>query len=86
MGTMELDPETRAFLQDRVGEEHQVPEPLRSRLSGETVSDLRADAQALAKQLGIAPPAPERGRDQAGRFATASGGMSAVIRRAAGLG
>jgi hypothetical protein len=84
---MELDAETRSFIAHHVGEEHDIPQALRSRLTGESLSELRADAASLASQLGIAPQEPVRGRDEAGRFAsTASGGMSAIIRRAAGLG
>jgi hypothetical protein len=78
------DAETLSFLAHHVGEEHGIPEALRPRLAGETVSELRADARALAKALGIAPQEAGRERDQAGRFATSSGAMNRIIRQAAG--
>ena len=79
------DAETLSFLAHHVGEEHGIPEQLRSRLSGETVSELRHDASELAKQLGIAP-VQERQRDEAGRFARTSSGFNRLIREAAGYG
>jgi hypothetical protein len=80
-----VDAETAAFVAHHVGAEHDIPEALRSRLSGESLGELRADAKALAEQLGIAPRAPARQRDEAGRFASASsGGMSRLIRQQAG--
>jgi hypothetical protein len=80
-----VDAETRSFLAHHVGAEHDIPEAIRPRLVGESVSELRADAAALAKQLGIAPQEPARERDEAGRFAsTASGTMNRIIREAAG--
>jgi len=78
------DAETLSFLAHHVGEEHGIPEQLRSRLSGETVSELRADAAALAKQLGIAPQEPDRERDHGGRFASSASTMNRAIRQAAG--
>jgi hypothetical protein len=81
------DAETLSFLAHHVGEEHGIPEALRPRLAGETVAELRADAQALAKDLGLAAPEPARARDEGGRFArTSSGDMNAIIRAAAGYG
>jgi hypothetical protein len=80
-----VDPETHAFVAHHVGAEHEIPEPLRSRLSGQSVAALRSDAATLAKQLGIAPQEPARERDSGGRFASrAGGGMDALIREAAG--
>jgi hypothetical protein len=79
---MTLDPETHAFVAHHVGEEAGIPEALRPRLVGESVSELKADAAALAKSLA---PAQERERGPDGRFAPgASGGMSAIIRAMAG--
>jgi hypothetical protein len=85
-----MDAETRSFLAFHVGAEADIPEPLRARLAGESLQELRADAATMAKQLGMAPQEPARERDASGRFAStasggASGGMSAIIRQAAGL-
>jgi hypothetical protein len=81
---MALDAETRTFLAHHVGAEHDIPEALRPRLGGESVAELRADAAALATELGIAPQEPARARDEGGRFARTSSGMNSIIRQAAG--
>jgi hypothetical protein len=80
-----VDPESRAYIADHVGQENDIPEALRSRLNGESLAELRADAQAMREQLGIAQE-PARQRDQAGRFAKTSSGFSTLIRQAAGYG
>jgi hypothetical protein len=60
------DDETQRVLRDVAGGEHNIPERLRGRLRGDTISDLRKDAQTLAKELGIVEQQP---RDDHGRFA-----------------
>ena len=76
-----MDDETRSYLANTIGEEFGVPQQLRSRLTGESLSELRADAQALAKQLGIAP---ERERDGGGKFTGGAADMNRLIREKAG--
>jgi hypothetical protein len=71
--TVMHDDETQRVLRDVVGNEHAIPERLRGRLRGETIAELRKDAQVLARELGIAPEQP---RDEHGRFET----MDALIR------
>ena len=57
-----------------------LPAGLHSRLTGDTVAELRTDAAKLAKQLGL------RGaeRDATGKFASRD--VNAAIRAAAGRG
>jgi hypothetical protein len=53
------------------------------RLHGETASEIKADAKAMAKELGIA--VDDRQRDDAGRFAGGENAkINTALRRAAG--
>jgi hypothetical protein len=61
------DSETQRVLRDVAGAEHAIPERLRARLRGATISELRTDAKALARELGLAPEQP---RDTRGRYAS----------------
>ena len=54
-----------------------------TRLHGETLSELRADASRLAKTLGVAETEPARDRDEGGRF-SGDAGMNEAIRAARG--
>jgi hypothetical protein len=62
-------------LQNVAGSEHGIPERLRGRLRGASISELRSDAKVLAKELGLAPEQP---RDEHGRFDS----MDALMRGA----
>jgi hypothetical protein len=82
-----LDAETRSYLQASVARELHLASHLASRIGGDDISSMRADGAELAKALGIAPPADERARDDAGRFSGSSSGHEALnhaLRRAAG--
>ena len=83
------DAETMTLLREIAASEAGLPPTLGSRISGSTIGELRADAAALASQLGVAPEEPARerdeaGRDEAGRFARTSSSFNRMIRDAAG--
>jgi hypothetical protein len=61
------DDETQRVLRDVAGDEHAIPERLRGRLRGETIAELRKDAQVLARELGLVQEQP---RDSSGKFAS----------------
>ena len=62
-----MDDETREVLQDAAGEAAAIPQRLRHRLRGDSITALRNDAKRLARELGIAEPQP---RDERGKFAS----------------
>jgi hypothetical protein len=76
--TVMHDDETQRVLRNVAGGEHNIPERLRGRLRGDTIGDLRKDAQQLAKELGIVEPQP---RDAHGRYASS---MDELIRHGIG--
>jgi hypothetical protein len=73
-----VDADTLATLQTVAAEGAGIPQRLAGRLRGETIGELRVDAKALAKELGLAP---EQGRDEHGRFASMDELMRAGSRR-----
>jgi hypothetical protein len=77
-----MDHESRSALQRLAGEEHGIPEQLHGRINGESLSELKADAQQLARQLGLAPPPQERGAD--GKFGGGGSAINLALRKAAG--
>jgi hypothetical protein len=64
--TVVHDDETQRVLRNVAGGEHDIPERLRGRLRGETIAELRKDAQVLARELGLVQEQP---RDSSGKFA-----------------
>jgi hypothetical protein len=80
-----VDPETRSALQQLAGEELHIPASMHHRISGDDLPSMRRDASELAKALGIGQE-PAHQRDEQGRFAKTSSGLSMtrLIRESAG--
>jgi hypothetical protein len=80
---MSLDNESLAALRGIAGAEAGLPVSFHHRIKGEGLVELRADARSLARDLGFTSPTVN-GRDERGRFSSASEAMNAEIRRRAG--
>jgi hypothetical protein len=85
----DLDPELLSIARASIGAEHELTPEQSARLRGQTASELRADAKAMRRELGLPVDDPrERDRDDQGRFVGASGSgkfdMNSFIREAAG--
>jgi hypothetical protein len=79
-----LDPAILKVAQESVAQRFGIAPTLAPRLRGDTLKALEDDAARLREDLGLGP-LQERERGADGRFASsASGGMSAIIRRQAG--
>jgi len=84
--SVDMDSDTHAFLRTSVAAEFALPAGWGDRLSGDSITALRADAAKLATVLGIREPEPVE-RDEAGRFASSSGHdrLNRELRAAAGV-
>lgn len=63
-----MDDDTFAFLQESIAREVGLPEGWGDRLRGSSVSELRSDALALRKTLGMGESESTRERDEHGRY------------------
>jgi hypothetical protein len=81
-----LDAETLSYVKFSVAREYELPETMAHRLRGATLAQLREDAVAARRELGMpALDAPDR--DKWGRFAGRSAepiDLNAQIRKAVG--
>ena len=75
-----VDDESLEALRRIAGDAAGVPSDLHSRLRGESLSELKADATSLARELGIGETPAQR-RDGNGKYAT---DMNQLLRQAAG--
>jgi hypothetical protein len=75
-----MDEELLAIAKTGIGAEVGLTPAQSARLVGETAGDLRRDAKAMAKELGLA--VDERQRDEGGRFTPSD--FNRAIRQAAG--
>jgi len=79
------DPEVVQLAQQAAAREAGVPEGLSHRITGATLQEMRDDARALARELGIETSAEGSARDGRGRFTNAgSVDMNRIIREASG--
>jgi hypothetical protein len=80
-----VDDELLSIARASIGAEVGLSPAQSCRLIGETAADLRLDAKAMARELGLVTDA-DPPRDHGGRFAKSGGiyDMNAMIRRAAG--
>jgi hypothetical protein len=81
-----VDHEVFSFARASIGAEHELTPQRSARLRGQTAGELRSDAKAMRRELGL--PVDDPPRDDGGRFAprTSTGrfDMNAFIREAAG--
>jgi hypothetical protein len=67
-----VDDELLSIARASIGAEHELTVEQSARLRGQTAAELRDDAKAMRRELGI-PSLDERPRDQGGRFAKTGG-------------
>jgi hypothetical protein len=79
-----VDEELLSIAKTTIGAEHELTPEQSARLRGQTAAELRSDAKAMRRELGM--PVDDRPRDPGGRFAKSGGinDMNTAIRRAAG--
>jgi hypothetical protein len=79
-----MDDELLSIAKTSIGAEHELTPEQSARLRGQTAAELRSDAKAMRRELGM--PVDDRPRDHGGRYAKSGGiyDMNAMIRRAAG--
>jgi hypothetical protein len=63
-----VDEELFGIAKTAIGAEYELTAAQAARLHGETASDLRADAKAMRKELGMPSLEDERERDEQGRY------------------
>jgi hypothetical protein len=83
-GATRTDDELYAIARASIGATFGLSEAQSRRLHGATAAEIRADAKAMARELGLEVDNDDRGRDERGRFAESGSSMNALIRQASG--
>ena len=82
--TRTMDDATRQVLQRVVGDEAGLPASVHTRLRGDDVAALLADARAMRSELGLPPLDKPQERDEGGKFSGGRAQINAMIRAKAG--
>ena len=89
-GATRPDDEVLAIAKASIGAQYGLSDAQSRRLVGTTAAEIKADAKAMARELGIAVDddddraRDDRARDDRGRYATTGRSMNAIIRQASG--
>jgi hypothetical protein len=79
-----VDDELVSIAKPSIGAEYGLSEAQAKRLRGDSADEVRRDARAMRKELGLEPiDEQQRDRDQSGRYAKPSS-MNRLIRQASG--